>query len=109
MDMPESVNIGPVKKDVENQTATFSSYALNLCCLVRLTIESVPRWVDKKSGVWRRKGSGVLKEEKEKLFFSTLFCVSQYNNVSCSRIWFSLTEQLNNLVILKYLLWEWVW
>jgi hypothetical protein len=50
----------------------------------------------------RRKGSRALEKdkgvqgsqegEKDKHFFSTLLGLSQYNNVSCSRIYFSLTR-----------------
>ena len=37
-------------------------------------------------GVWGSQG------EKDKQFFPTLLCLSQYNNVSCSRTCFSLTR-----------------
>ena len=48
----------------------------------------------------RREGSGAFKEETgiwssqggKKDIFSTLFCFSQYNNVSCSRTCFSLAR-----------------
>ena len=67
--------------------------------------ESIPRWVDKKSrvpeerkGFWGSQGG----EKDKHFFFSTLPCISQYNNVSCWRICFSFNKNLlTNLAILK--------
>ena len=51
----------------------------------------------------RREGSGVLKEE-ERTFFCALLCLSQYNSV------FLLNKNLlTNPIVLKCMLWEWVW
>ena len=65
---------------------------------------SIPRQVDKKSlvpkeekgvqgpGEGERGTRGSQEEEKDKHFFPTLLGLSQYNNVSCSRIYFSITR-----------------
>ena len=58
------------------------------------------RNVDKESGVlkeegvqspWGRRGQGLSRRRKGQTF-STLLCLSQYNNVSCLRTCFSLTR-----------------
>ena len=53
-------------------------------------------WEEEK-GAWGSRGG-----EKDKRFSSTLLCLSQYNNVSCSKTCFSLTRTY-------WLLWERIW
>ena len=79
--------------------------------------ESIPSQVDEKSrvpevknGVWGSQGGEkdlrISRRRKGQTFFSTLLCLSQYNNEDV----FLLNKNLLiNLVILRCILWEWVW
>ena len=62
---------------------------LLICKVQRVLRESVPKKVQKKSGIpEEEKGVWGSQGEKGKFFFS--MCLSQYNNVSCSKTCFSL-------------------
>ena len=89
------------------------------CCPFQTVRDSIPRQVDKKSGVPQEKkgvwgsqggdrGLEFSRRRKGQFFFSRLHSLGLYNNnVSCLRT-VSGKNLLANPVILKCKLWEWV-
>ena len=92
-------NSFPIKCPRKKQPIMTGSIKYIGCCSFLLfhyveVRESILRQVDKKSGA-PEEGTKVLRlsrRRKGQTIFSTLLCLSQYNNVSCSRICFFLTR-----------------